>query len=230
VFRGTTASDGPREIGNTGRVGQVSDLKRIRGIGILIERKLRALGVTSYEDIASWTPEDVDRVGQLLDLQDRIEREHWIEQARMLASGGRIPYPRDGARRVDGEVETAGDAGVVREPATDLSGLRSVRSEALCGTDAGDAPREIGAAGRIAPRHDLKRIRGIGVLIEKQLHSLGVTSYAHIANWTSADIDRISQSLDFKGRIERENWVEQARILAAGGQTEFSRRFDRTGS
>ena len=33
--------------------------------------------------------------------------------------------------------------------------------------------------------------------------------------------------LDFKGRIERENWVEQARILAAGGQTEFSRRVDR---
>ena len=58
---------------------------------------------------------------------------------------------------------------------------------------------------------------------------MGVTSYEHIANWTASDIDRISQSLDFKGRIERENWVEQARILAAGGQTEFSRRFDRSG-
>jgi hypothetical protein len=33
--------------------------------------------------------------------------------------------------------------------------------------------------------------------------------------------------LDFKGRIERENWVEQARILASGGFTEFSRRVDR---
>ena len=74
---------------------------------------------------------------------------------------------------------------------------------------------------------DLKRVRGIGVLIEKRLNSLGITSYDQIANWTNADIDRISQTLDFKGRIERENWVEQARILSSGGHTEFSRRVDK---
>jgi predicted flap endonuclease-1-like 5' DNA nuclease len=73
----------------------------------------------------------------------------------------------------------------------------------------------------------LKRIRGIGVLIEKKLNSLGVARYDQIANWTGADIDRMSQLLDFRGRIERENWVEQARILASGGQTEFSRRVDK---
>jgi len=64
---------------------------------------------------------------------------------------------------------------------------------------------------------DLKRIRGIGVLIEKKLNSMGVTTYEQVANWTAEDIDRASQALDFKGRIERENWVEQARILASGG-------------
>ncbi len=102
-------------------------------------------------------------------------------------------------------------------PRADLSGLRSVRSEGLRGGDTGPA----------APVDDLKRIRGIGVLIEKKLNSLGITSYDQVANWTSNDIDRISQLLDFKGRIERENWIEQARILASGGQTEFSRRVDR---
>jgi predicted flap endonuclease-1-like 5' DNA nuclease len=71
---------------------------------------------------------------------------------------------------------------------------------------------------------DLKRIRGIGVLIERKLNSLGIGNYEQIANWTGADIERISRQLDFKGRIERENWIEQARILATGGQTEFSRR------
>ncbi len=80
---------------------------------------------------------------------------------------------------------------------------------------------------RSAPREDLKRIRGIGVLIENRLNAMGVVAYEQIANWTAADIDRVSQSLDFKGRIERENWVEQARILASGGATEFSRRVDR---
>ena len=65
------------------------------------------------------------------------------------------------------------------------------------------------------------------MLIEKKLNSLGVTRYDQVANWTQADIERFSDKLDFKGRIERENWVEQARILSAGGQTEFSRRVDR---
>jgi predicted flap endonuclease-1-like 5' DNA nuclease len=77
------------------------------------------------------------------------------------------------------------------------------------------------------PADDLKRIRGIGVLIERRLNALGVTHYEDIANWTADDIDRISHQLDFKGRIQREGWVEQARILAAGGDTEFSRRLDR---
>jgi predicted flap endonuclease-1-like 5' DNA nuclease len=104
-----------------------------------------------------------------------------------------------------------------RNERTDLSGLRSVRSEAFRGGDAAPA----GAA------HDLKRIRGIGVLIEKKLNSMGITRYEQVAEWTVADIERVSRVLDFKGRIERENWVEQARILASGGQTEFSRRADR---
>ena len=65
------------------------------------------------------------------------------------------------------------------------------------------------------------------MLIESKLNALGVTAYEDIANWTSEDIDRVSQQLDFKGRIQREGWVEQARILAAGGDTEFSRRLDR---
>lgn len=229
ALRGADAAAVAREIGSAGRIGQFSDLKRIRGIGILIERRLHALGVTSYAHIASWTPEDVSRFSQALDLKDRIEQEHWVEQARLLVTGSRVAYARDEVRRDDDGAETAAAVEAAPERETDLSALRSVRSDVLRGGDASDQPRPIGAAGRIGPAGDLKRIRGIGVLIEKKLHSLGITSYEHIANWTASDIDRISQTLDFKGRIERENWVEQARILAAGGQTEFSRRFDRTG-
>ena len=76
---------------------------------------------------------------------------------------------------------------------------------------------------------NLKRIRGIGDLIERKLYGLGFTTYAGIADWTEKDVRQVSEVLDFRGRIERENWIEQARILASGGQTEFSRRFD-TGS
>ncbi len=105
--------------------------------------------------------------------------------------------------------------------ASDVGYLRSVRSEALVGEDGAHSAIGQGDA------DDLKRIRGIGVLIEKKLNSLGILSYEQVANWTGADIERISNILDFKGRIERENWIEQARILATGGQTEFSRRGER---
>ncbi len=105
-------------------------------------------------------------------------------------------------------------------PAADVAHLRSVRSEALIGEEAARAT----SVRSLSDVDDLKRIRGIGVLIEKKLNSLGITNYEQVANWTGADIERISRILDFKGRIERESWIEQARILATGGQTEFSRR------
>lgn len=111
------------------------------------------------------------------------------------------------------------DAIKEREPksgdTSDPNNLRSVKSEAYRSPKSSD---EV---------NDLKRIRGIGVLIEKRLNALGISSYEQIANWTVGDIDRLSQTLDFKGRIERENWIEQARILSSGGQTEFSRRVDK---
>jgi len=65
------------------------------------------------------------------------------------------------------------------------------------------------------------------VVIEKKLEAMGITTYSQIGNWSTSDIDKVSNALDFKGRIEREGWVEQARILDGGGQTDFSRRMDR---
>lgn len=61
---------------------------------------------------------------------------------------------------------------------------------------------------------DLTRIKGIGNVIERKLHTLGITTFEQIANFDTADIERVNQVLDFVGRIEREKWVEQARELA----------------
>lgn len=64
-------------------------------------------------------------------------------------------------------------------------------------------------------RDDLTRIRGIGKVIEPKLHDLGITSFDQIARFTPADIERVNDVLSFKGRIERERWVEQAKELVA---------------
>jgi predicted flap endonuclease-1-like 5' DNA nuclease len=75
-------------------------------------------------------------------------------------------------------------------------------------------------------KDDLKRIQGIGVLVEKKLNNLKITLYNQIAAWDSTDIKRIEQMLEFDGRIARHNWVEQAAILARGGTTEYSQAVD----
>ena len=63
---------------------------------------------------------------------------------------------------------------------------------------------------------DLKRIKGVGRVLEKKLHRLGITKFSQIAAFDAGDIARVDEVLDFKGRIERENWVGQASRLARG--------------
>ena len=63
-------------------------------------------------------------------------------------------------------------------------------------------------------RDDLKRIRGVGPVLERTLNGLGIYSLAQIANFSQDDIERISAQLpQFPGRIERDRWIEQARSL-----------------
>lgn len=63
-------------------------------------------------------------------------------------------------------------------------------------------------------KDDLKKIGGVGPVLEGKLNALGITTYAQIAAFTDEDIARVDEALSFKGRIERENWVEQAKELA----------------
>lgn len=63
---------------------------------------------------------------------------------------------------------------------------------------------------------DLKELSGVGPALEKKLQEAGVTTFAQIAAWTADDIAEMDEKLSFKGRIEREGWVEQAKELVKG--------------
>ena len=80
-----------------------------------------------------------------------------------------------------------------------------------------EAPKK--AAAKKAPAKaagdDLKKLSGVGPALEKKLHEAGITTFEQIAAWTEADVAAIDEKLSFKGRIEREGWVEQARKLVA---------------
>ncbi len=61
---------------------------------------------------------------------------------------------------------------------------------------------------------DLKQISGVGPALEKKLHGLGITKFAQVAAFTADDIAKVDDALSFKGRIERDDWVAQAKELA----------------
>jgi predicted flap endonuclease-1-like 5' DNA nuclease len=71
-------------------------------------------------------------------------------------------------------------------------------------------------AGPEGQADDLQRIRGIGPSIEKTLHELGIHHFRQIAGFTPDNVAWVSQRLRFKGRIEREDWIGQAKKLVAG--------------
>ncbi|MER9640298.1 proton-conducting membrane transporter [Mesorhizobium sp. M0239] len=87
------------------------------------------------------------------------------------------------------------------------------------------------AAGPASGKPDnLRRLIGIGPVNEKLLKAQGVTNFAQIASWTAADIKRIEDVMNFDGRIARERWIEQAKLLASGNEKEFAKQFPTAGT
>lgn len=242
--------------------GPAEDLKRVKGIGPELERRLNVLGVRRYQQIAAWTAVDVAKLSRDLDFHGRIQHENWIEQAQILARGGDTAF----SRRVDArevpashgdtwtpvapsQIERQGgvstdehgaealvgsarrDAASAAAAAATAAGAAGTgSSQTIAGARTVMAARTLGpmpaamsaGGGRVAD--DLKRIRGIGAEIETALLRAGVTRYGQIAAWLPADVERLSDLLGLHGRIERESWIDQAHVLARGGETEFSRR------
>ena len=99
-------------------------------------------------------------------------------------------------------------AAAVQEEAADAGGLETANGTP---PSAGD---------------DLTRIKGLGPKLSALLASLGVTRFEQIAGWSDADLARIDAQLgSFAGRPQRDQWIEQARLLAAGDTAGYEGRF-----
>lgn len=111
-----------------------------------------------------------------------------------------------------------------------------VTAAAPLGTDEEAGPEVAAAPTPVAPippagtGDDLTRIKGLGPKLAALLGEFGITRFAQIAAWTPEEIERIDAKLGrFSGRIERDQWVEQARLLTAGDEAGFTARFGRNG-
>jgi predicted flap endonuclease-1-like 5' DNA nuclease len=104
-------------------------------------------------------------------------------------------------------------------------GADTAKAPVIAGA-AASATKTANAAPNTSGGDDLTRIKGLGKKLAGLLGELGVTSFAQIAAWSEADIDRIDPQLGrFSGRIRRDKWVEQAGYLAADDTEGFAAAF-----
>ena len=148
--------------------GTPDELKKILGIGSVLEEKLNAMGIYHYHQIAAFTDSDVNNINAHLNFPGRIERDEWIPQAQELKSGG--------------------------------TG-RSLKYL--------DAPE--------GEKDDLKLISGVGPVLEDKLNDMGIFHFWQIAKFEGRDIDLVNDAMAFPGRIERDEWIAQAKSMADAG-------------
>ncbi|MBO6776056.1 MAG: 50S ribosomal protein L21 [Marinibacterium sp.] len=120
-----------------------------------------------------------------------------IKITEILASGGE----KTGVKAAVGAGSVAGVAAAVAAPAPKKAAKAEAPAAEAAATEGAD---------------DLKKLSGVGPALEKKLLAAGVTTFAQIAAWTEGDIADFNEKLSFKGRIEREGWVEQAQALVKG--------------
>ncbi len=189
-------------IGIPAAVGDPDDLLLIKGIGPKLNKMLIGLGITRFDQIANWTAQDVDKVDDHMgQFKDRIGREEWIPQAKLLAAGNMTEW-----ERLYGTVKVAAGSGVA-------------------------AMLAIGIPAAVGDPDDLLQIKGVGPKLNALLVSLGITRFDQVAAWGAAEIDKVDDHLGtFKNRITRDAWVEQAGLLASGKIAEFEAKFGKLDS
>ena len=79
--------------------------------------------------------------------------------------------------------------------------------------DASPKATKAGKSAEAATADDLTQINGIGPVIVEKLNGIGITTFTQLAALTEEDIERINEQLNLKGRIERDNWIGQAKRL-----------------
>ncbi|MBL9053814.1 MAG: NADH-quinone oxidoreductase subunit NuoE [Tabrizicola sp.] len=136
----------------------------------------------------------------------------------------------DTVKRIDGtEVplvtpwlgEAAAASKVVAKPAAKAPAKAAEPAAQKAG---GKKPKALKAA-RKGRADDLKLILGVGPKLEELCHKLGFFHFDQIADWTAEEIAWVDENLEgFKGRVTRDKWVVQAKILAAGGTAEEAER------
>ena len=229
---------GATELGTPG-ANHTDDLKLISGIGPVMERTLQSIGIKTWEQIADFTETDIAKVNDAIEaFPGRIERDDWVGGAKALLAQGHDPHvdttqptneptAASQAKAADAPAPAPQLVTEVRGPASPApdspapdSAKTPQATEARATDDAGRTLVRVWQAGRTplgtpGARHsdDLKVVNGIGPVLESTLNGYGIRSWEQLAALTDAEVSTVNDALKFPGRIERDQWIAQAKEL-----------------
>ena len=124
-----------------------------------------------------------------------------------------------------GAVDTAKDAGSAVAGGVAAAGSGAAAAATGAKDKVADMLDKPKIAAAVGDPDDLTRIKGIGPKLNDLCHSLGVMRFDQIAKWSDADVAEVDQYLKIKGRITRDKWVDQAKLLAAGDDAGHKAKF-----
>ena len=121
---------------------------------------------------------------------------------------------RSECKTLEDEVNTKDSK--IDELKSELETLKAANKTSV--TDVTPAEKEINQIAKTrnvknSKKDDLTLIKGVGPKLQEKMYKEGITHFEQIAAWEAADIREFDDKLSFKGRIQRDEWVKQAKAL-----------------
>ncbi len=157
------------------------------------------------------------------DVSQSKPAENAADEDKAETSGTAATAQKPEAKKTAAKKTTSDDANAKKEVAKKAAAT-SGATKAKRAPVAADGQPELYTTPPADGGDDLKLISGVGPKLEQTLNDLGIYRFEQVAGWRKKEIAWVDDRLRFKGRIERDDWMSQAKILAKGGETEFSKR------
>ncbi len=184
-------------------------------------------GLTSLTEYDSGKTQYNASVQAAVDLGDTIKRIDGTEVPLLtpwLGKGGKRPVVKKTAAKPAAKA-AAKPAAKPKAKTAPAKAAKPARKPV-----AKDGKPEMLTSARAGGADDLKQIKGVGPKMETMLNKMGFYHFDQVAGWRAKEVQWVDDNLEgFKGRVSRDEWVKQAKVLARGGVTEFSKKVKKGG-
>jgi NADH-quinone oxidoreductase subunit E len=197
--------------------------EEVECLGACVNAPMIQIFSDTYEDLSPEAMEELlDKIarGQKIEPGPQVDRITSAPEGGLTSLNGEVVPEKKAAPRKAAPAKTA--------PAKAAPAKKATKAAPAKTTPAKAAVKKAGPERLTKPKgkaDDLKLISGVGPKLEQTLNKLGFWHFAQIGKWTKKDIGIVDDELSFKGRIERDDWVKQAKALAKGGVAEYIKVF-----